>query len=71
MSVRLSAICTSHPLSSGRVLVLISVRGGAKIGTVIRLEGVGYLKNPNDLIRNQTWDIDYFHCCVEVLTYLE
>jgi hypothetical protein len=32
------------------VLVLISVRGQAKIGAVMWLEGLGYLKNPNDLI---------------------
>jgi hypothetical protein len=63
VSVRLSAMCTSSPLLSRRVLVLISVRGGAKIGAVIQLEGVGCLKNPNGLIRNQTWNIDYFHCC--------
>jgi hypothetical protein len=40
MAVRLSALRAGRPLSPGRFLVLISVRGW------VRLEGLGQMKNP-------------------------
>jgi hypothetical protein len=44
--VRLSALCTCHPLPPGRFLVLISVRGWVDPRVVMQLEGLGKLKNP-------------------------
>jgi hypothetical protein len=46
MAVRLSALHTSHPLAPGRFLVLISVRGRVDPRAIVRLEGLGQLKNP-------------------------
>jgi hypothetical protein len=45
-AVRLSALCTGHPLPPGRFLVLISVRGWINPGTTVELEALGQLKNP-------------------------
>jgi hypothetical protein len=44
MVVRLSALCTGHPLPPGRFLVLISVRGWVNSRSTVRLEGLGKLK---------------------------
>jgi hypothetical protein len=46
MAVRLSSLRTGHPLPTGRFLVLISVRGLVDLRTLMRLEGLGPLKNP-------------------------
>jgi hypothetical protein len=46
MAVRLSAICAGLPLAPGRILVLISVRGRVNPRDIVRLEGLGQLKNP-------------------------
>jgi hypothetical protein len=44
MTVRLSALCTSHPLPPGRFLVLISVRGWVDPMAIVQLEVLGKLK---------------------------
>jgi hypothetical protein len=46
MAVRLSALRADRPLLPGRFLVLISVRGGVDARVIVRLEGLGQLKNP-------------------------
>jgi hypothetical protein len=46
MVMRLSALLTSCPLPLGRFLVLISVRGSVDPRAIVRLEGLGQLKNP-------------------------
>jgi hypothetical protein len=46
MAVRLSALHASHPLPSGRFLVLISLKGKVDPRAIVRLEGSGKLKNP-------------------------
>jgi hypothetical protein len=46
MAVRLSALHTGRPLLPGRFLVLIYVRGWIDLRTIVRLEGLGQLKNP-------------------------
>jgi hypothetical protein len=45
MAVRLPALRPGHPLPPGRFLVLISVRGCVDPGIIVRLEGLGELKN--------------------------
>jgi hypothetical protein len=46
MTVRLSALRAGRPLTSGRFPVIISVRGSVDPGDIVRLEGLGHLKNP-------------------------
>jgi hypothetical protein len=46
MVVRLSALQAGRPLPLGRFLVLSSVRGLADPRAIVRLEGLGQLKNP-------------------------
>jgi hypothetical protein len=46
MGVRLSAPHIDRPLPPGRFLVLISVRGWVDPRAIVRLEGLGQLKNP-------------------------
>jgi hypothetical protein len=49
MAARLSALGAGRFLPSGRILVLISVRGWIDPGVVVRLEELGKLKNPPNL----------------------
>jgi hypothetical protein len=46
MAVRLSALRAGRPLPPGRFLVLISVRDWVEPRDIVRLEGLGQLKNP-------------------------
>jgi hypothetical protein len=46
MAARLSALRAGRFLSQGRSLVLIFVRGLVDPRAIVRLEGVGELKNP-------------------------
>jgi hypothetical protein len=46
MAVRLSALRAGCPLTPGRFLVLISVRGWVDPTAIVRLLGLGQLKNP-------------------------
>jgi hypothetical protein len=46
MAVRLPAILAGSPLPPGRFVVLISVRGRVDPRSIVRLEGLGELKNP-------------------------
>jgi hypothetical protein len=53
MAVRLSAARAGHPLPPERFLVLISVRGWVHPKAILRLEGLGQLKNPMTSKENQ------------------
>jgi hypothetical protein len=46
MAVRLSALHAGRPLPPGRFLVLISDRSLVDPRAIVRLEGLGKLKNP-------------------------
>jgi hypothetical protein len=46
MAVRLSTLRAGLPLRPRRFLVLTSVRGGVDPRAIVRLEGLGQLKNP-------------------------
>jgi hypothetical protein len=46
MVVRLSALRAGRPLPPGRFLILISIRGGVDPRAIMRLKGLGELKNP-------------------------
>jgi hypothetical protein len=46
LAVRLSALSAGLPLPPGRFLVLISVRGLVDPRAIMRLKGLGQLKNP-------------------------
>jgi hypothetical protein len=46
MDVRFSALRVRRSLSPVRILVLISVRGSVDLRVIVRLEGLGHLKNP-------------------------
>jgi hypothetical protein len=61
MAVRLSALSAGRPLSPGRFLVLISVRGSVDPRAIVRLEGK--FKKSNSLIGNR---IRQFRTCILV-----
>jgi hypothetical protein len=44
--MKLSAPCAGRPLPPGRFVVLISVRGRVDPRAIVRLQGLGQLKNP-------------------------
>jgi hypothetical protein len=46
MAVRVSALSFGRILPPGRFLVLVSVTDGADLEAIMRLEGLGQLKNP-------------------------
>jgi hypothetical protein len=46
MAVRMSALSAGRPLPPGRFLVLISVRDWVDPRVIVRLGGLGQLKNP-------------------------
>jgi hypothetical protein len=46
MAVTLSALRVGRPLPRGRFLVFISVRGSVDPKAMVRLKGLGQLKNP-------------------------
>jgi hypothetical protein len=54
MVVRLSALRAGRPLPPGRYLVLTSVRGLVDARAIVRLEGLGQLKNKIHLIGTRT-----------------
>jgi hypothetical protein len=58
--------CSGRSLRQRGFLVLISVRGWVYLRAIVRLEGLGQLKNSNDLIGNLTGDLPacsiFDHC---------
>jgi hypothetical protein len=50
MAVRLSALRAGHSFPPGRILVLISLRGWVEPRAIVRLEGLGQLKNSITLL---------------------
>jgi hypothetical protein len=60
MVVRLSALCAGRPLTPGRSLVLISVRGWVNTRAMVGLEELGPLKKTNNIIGNR---IRYLSAC--------
>jgi hypothetical protein len=46
MAVRLSAFRAGRPLTPGRFLIYVSVRGWVDPRAIVRLEGLGQMKNP-------------------------
>jgi hypothetical protein len=78
MAVRLSALRTGRPLPPGRFLVLISVRGWINSRAVVRLEGLGHLKNPITssgvepaTFRLVTYCLNHSYTCSECLLFLQ
>jgi hypothetical protein len=57
MTVRLSALRAGRSLPQGRFLVLISVRDLVDPRAIVRLEGLGKVKNSNYLIGILTGDL--------------
>jgi hypothetical protein len=55
--VRLSALRAGGTLLTGSFQALISVGGSVELRALVRLEGLGQLKNSDDLIGNRTRDL--------------
>jgi hypothetical protein len=53
MAVRLSALCTFHPLPPGKFQTLISVRGRVDPRAIVRLEGLSQLKVQDQIMFQQ------------------
>jgi hypothetical protein len=64
MVVRLSVLCASHPLPPGRFLVLISVRDLDDPRPIVRLEGLGLLKNPMTSLENEPATFQFVAKCL-------
>jgi hypothetical protein len=68
MVVRLSTLCASHCLPPGRFLVLISLRGWVNPRAIVRLEGLGQLKNPMTSLGIKTASIRFVAQCLSNFT---
>jgi hypothetical protein len=69
MAVRLSALRTGCPLTPGKFLVLISVRGWVDLRAKVRLEGVDQLKNAMTLSGNEPATFRLVAQCANQLRY--
>jgi hypothetical protein len=52
IAVRLSALCSGHPLPPGRFLNLLELRGLVDPRAIVRLEVLSKFIKSNDLIEN-------------------
>jgi hypothetical protein len=66
MAVRLSFLCTGHPVLPGRFLVVICVRFWIKSRAIMQLEGLGQLKSPmtSSGIEPMTFQTNYATVCL-------
>jgi hypothetical protein len=69
MAVRLSALRAGSPLPPGSFLVLISVRSWVDPRTIVRMEGLGQLKNPMTSSGIQPMTFRLVAWCINQLRY--